>query len=133
MRYLVNPVTRRLIKSRFGPRMEPFGVLSVTGRRTGITREVPCGIYVVDDREVAFTDGAWRFNLSGGAEVAISRKGERRHVRAELVDDPAEVGVVLQAVVSAVGAKKLMLHVRDGAGPDDFAAAGRSLIRFTST
>jgi hypothetical protein len=80
MRYLVNPITRRLVKSPIGKRL-PFAVLRVTGRRSGITREIPCGVYAVGDAEVGFTDGAWRFNLVDGADIVMIRGREKRRVR----------------------------------------------------
>ena len=130
MRYLANPLTRRLLPTRFGGHMKPLALVRVTGRRTGTMREVPCGVFEVAGGEVAFSDGTWRLNLRGGADVEIVRGRERRWVRAELIDDPEIVGPTLQAVVEIVGPRKLMLEVHEGAAPDDFAAAGRSMIRF---
>jgi hypothetical protein len=128
---LVNPMMRRLIRSRLGRRLAPLAVIGVDGRRTGTRREFNVGLHDVDGVLTVFTDRPWRHNFSGGAEVTVARGGTTWRGRGELVADPGLVGPALAAACGQVGPRKLGLRIRTDADPtvEDFAAVGKSMIR----
>lgn len=127
---LVNPVMRVAIRSRLGRRMEPLAVLRFVGRRSGKRRDIPVGVHEVDGVACVFTDRPWRLNFRNGADVTVFRAGRVRAGRAELIDDPDQVGPALARAVEHVGARKLGLAVAKDHHPtaEEFAAVGRSLI-----
>jgi hypothetical protein len=128
---LVNPIMRRVLRSRVGARMAPLAVLEFTGRRSGLRRSIPVGLHELDGGAAVFTDRPWRASFRGGADVELTRGGTTRRGTAELVDDPAVVGPALAAAVAHVGARKLGLAVTKGDRPTsvDFGAVGKSMIR----
>jgi hypothetical protein len=127
---LVNPVMRRVIRSRIGRRMEPLAVLRFVGRRTGKRRDIPAGLHTLDGVGCVFTDRPWRHNFSGGIPVTVISGGRSRAGRADLVEDRQRVGDALARAVEQVGARKLGLVIAKGCTPTpaDFAAVGKSMI-----
>jgi hypothetical protein len=111
--------------------MEPLAVLRFQGRHSGTRREVPAGIHDVEGIPCVFTDRPWRLNFRGGADVVVMRAGQARSGRAELVEDPHQVGRALAVAVRQAGARKLGLAVAEHHQPtaEEFAAVGRSMIR----
>jgi hypothetical protein len=121
---------RRIIRSRFGPKMAPLAVLRFEGRRTGRRREIPVGLHEVDGAHAVFTDRPWRLNFRQAAPMTVLQRGETWSATAELIDDPERVGPALAAAVAREGARKLGLAVHGDQTPtaEDFAATGKSMI-----
>ncbi len=130
MRFM-NPFMRAAIRSRLGRRMEPLAVLRFSGRHSGGRRDIPAGVHDVEGVPCVFTDRPWRLNFRGGADVIVMRAGQARSGRAELVDDPDQVGRALAVAVRHAGARKLGLAVAEGHQPtaEELAVVGRSMIR----
>ena len=128
---LLNPLMRLAIRSRLGRRMEPLAVLRYHGRHSGRRRDIPVGVHDVAGVPTVFTDRPWRLNFLGGADVVVMRAGQARSGRAELVEDPAQVGPAFAVAVRQVGPRKLGLAVATGHEPtaEELAAVGRSMIR----
>ena len=133
VKYVLNPMMRRLLPTRLG-RWIPFGVIRVTGRRSGRRLEIPCGIYDCAAGEVAFTDGAWAANIRGGVDVELVRGGRARHVHAELVEDGARVGPWLREVLAAGASARILGIVvpKDHRLTDAEAAELRRAVLLTS-
>ena len=127
---LVNPFMRVAIRSRLGRRIEPLAVLRCRGRHSGRRRDIPVGIHDVAGVPSVFTDRPWRLNFRGGADVIVMRGGRTRSGRAELVEDPDQVGPALAVAVRQAGARKLGLAVAEGHQPtaEELAGVGRSMI-----
>jgi hypothetical protein len=111
--------------------MGALAVLSFTGRRTGKGYEIPVGVHDVNGVLAVFTDRPWRLNFRDGAEVTVFRGGTEQKGRAELVEDPEQVGPALAVAAQKAGARNLGLAVKKGSQPTpaDFGAVGRSMIR----
>ncbi|WP_328478283.1 hypothetical protein OHS71_08080 [Streptomyces sp. NBC_00377] len=74
-----------------GPVAARVALLHFTGRRTGRAYTVPAGVHTLDGELVVATGSAWRLNFAGGADGALTWRGEHRPVRFELVTDEARV------------------------------------------
>jgi hypothetical protein len=128
---LINPVMRIVIRSRLGRRMGPLAVIRFAGHRTGHRRDIPVGLHEVDGVPTVFTDRPWRLNFRGAGDVTVQKGGNTWAGRAQLVDDPAQVGAALATAVQQVGARNVGLAITKGARPtaDDFAGLGKSMIQ----
>jgi hypothetical protein len=101
---LMNPIVRALLRSplhRFVD--DELLILHITGRRTGHRYDIPVGYMEVDGRFVVVTQHRWRANIRGGADVVVTRGGLHRKMHAELDEEPASVGAILQAAIERVG------------------------------
>lgn len=99
-----NPVARLLLRSPVhGLIDQSVLLLHVTGRKTGRTYHIPIAYTGIDDRLVLVTVARWRVNLRGGADVAVTRHGVRRPMRALLDEDPASVAVAYQTLIDHIG------------------------------
>lgn len=91
---VVNPLVRRLLRSRFhGLASDEVLLVTVTGRRSGREYTTPVG-YETHDGALYVTslaDHTWWRNLRGGASVTIHLRGERRTGTAEVIEDTREV------------------------------------------
>lgn len=90
-------VTRLL---RLGLPMGPNVLMTVVGRKSGLSRTVPVAILKADGREVifaAFGESAWVHNLRAAGTATIQRGRHRRRVRA------VELDPVIAARVLAAG------------------------------
>lgn len=103
---IVNPITRRLVRRGRGRLAERLAVLEFNGRRTAKAYAVPVGYRVVDGRGVVLTNSRWRHNFAGGVDATVVRAGRRRRVRAELMDDPAEVAALYDRLIDEIGWRK---------------------------
>jgi hypothetical protein len=101
-----NAVLTPILRSRLGARMGDLALLSFTGRKTGKRYTVPVGYHVVDDRGAVLTASGWKANLRGGADVEVLWAGERRAMRALLVEQPDEVADVYLALLARVGPRR---------------------------
>lgn len=99
----VNPIVAR--KLMRGGRSNVM-VLHVTGRRTGRRYDVPVDRHEVHGRVCAFTDGAWRVNLRGGARIEVTIDGATRLAHAELEEDPGRIARIMLEVVEEDGVRE---------------------------
>ncbi|PAZ16613.1 hypothetical protein CLM62_06625 [Streptomyces sp. SA15] len=70
-----------------GPMAERLALLHFTGRRSGRPYTVPAGVHTLGGALVVATGSGWRHNFAGGAEGALTWRGQRRPVRFALVAD----------------------------------------------
>lgn len=128
---LFNPMMRReLVKGATGKSMENMILLHFTGRRSGKLYEVPVMKQDVGGRLGVFTDGGWRVNFRGGADIEVTDRGVRRPMHARLETDPevlADLGLELIRTVGLDGVGKLGMVVNVSREPtrEELADAGR--------
>ncbi len=136
-----NVLTRPLLASRLGRRMQGVMLLEVRGRRTGRRIRVPVNVHNVDGVVMAFTDAAWRHNFTGGAEVRVTCLGRVHDTRGTLIAmSPQEMGWAVRKSLDAGGSAKRM-GIRSVAGHDPTAqelaelgpALGTSVIKLDLT
>jgi deazaflavin-dependent oxidoreductase (nitroreductase family) len=88
----VNPVVRRLLRSRLHRVLSgSVLLLSYTGRRTGVRRELPVVFARIDDGYVVVagqpgTKTWWRTFSGGARPVTVTVGGSRRRCRAQLLE-----------------------------------------------
>lgn len=134
---LVNPIVRRLVSR--GRAADQLLVLHYSGRRTGQRYDVPAGYHVVDGVPTVFTNSGWRHNFAGGRDIEVTRGGQRRATRAELVTDPASVAAVYQTLIEELGwqtaQRRLGIKITVGRTPtlqelqDAVTRTGLSMVR----
>lgn len=71
-----------------GPVAARIALLHFTGRRTGRAYTVPAGVHTLAGELVVATGSPWRLNFTGGADGALTWRGEHRPARFELLTDP---------------------------------------------
>ena len=103
-----NVIMRPLIRSRMGAQMHDLAVISFTGRKTGRRYAVPVGYQEIDGRGLILTAAGWKANLRGGADAEVVHDGRTRGMRADLIEDAAEVADVYVALLQQLGPKKAM-------------------------
>lgn len=130
VRYVANPLLRRVVPSRLGRVMPGIAVLHFRGRRSGTPYAVPVGIYDHDGAQVVFTDGGWMVNFREGADVEIVRRGRTTVAHGLLVTDPGYVGPAIRGALDAgTSTTMLGLAIDRGHRPtDEELAAVRSAI-----
>ncbi len=92
-RYVVNPIMRRMLRTRFGARRigQQLMLLRFTGRRTGRQFEIPAGYHRAEADLLVFTHSAWWRNLRNGVPVQVLLEGTWQAATADATDDPAAV------------------------------------------
>jgi hypothetical protein len=131
---VVNPAVKVLSKTPLGRVLGSVGVLRFTGRRSGRTIEVATGIHPIGSGEYGvFSSSPWRLNFRGGVPVEVLTAGRRRQGRAELVEDPAEIGRAFQVAMEHASLRTLGLVVEKGHQPTaaELGATGRALIKIS--
>jgi hypothetical protein len=94
-----NLFVRPLLRSAAGKNMHELALLRFDGRRSGKRYEVPVAFHELDGEQVILTASGWRANLRGGADVEVIHDGERRPMRAELIEDADEVARIYEALL----------------------------------
>ncbi|MGA5543544.1 hypothetical protein ACPCIR_16950 [Mycobacterium sp. NPDC051198] len=93
----VTPLAKALLRSpAHGCLSDTMMILTVTGRRTGRSYEIPVS-YVADGAVltcITGIDNAWWKNLRGGADVAVLLQGSRFRGYAEASTGAANVPVI---------------------------------------
>ncbi len=115
VRYVANPLMRRLLPTRFGRWFPGMALLRFRGRRSGRAYVVPAGIYDHERAQFVFTESGWVANFAGGLPVEVVRRGATTRRHGELVTDPAVVGPAIRAALAA-GTSPRMLGVAIGKG-----------------
>ena len=129
---VLNPVFRRLLRSRLADRMPAaMAVLEFTGRRSARPFAVPVGVHDVPGGPVVFAEGRWAVNFEGGREVTLVRGRTRRHGRGTRVHDPGAVATALGVALARVGARNLAMKAAPGrrVTHDDLLRLGRGMVR----
>ncbi|MBA3350438.1 MAG: nitroreductase family deazaflavin-dependent oxidoreductase [Actinobacteria bacterium] len=103
VRYLVNPVMRRVLRKRRGKLSDSVLLLRFSGRRSGKAYEIPVGYRMIDGRMALLSNTGWRYNFQGGADVEIVVAGETERARATLLGDPDEVAAIYARLIDEVG------------------------------
>lgn len=99
-----NPVVSLLLRSPLHALFDPsLLLLHVTGRKTGREYDIPVNYVDIDGRLTVVTVAGWRVNLRGGADVEVTLRGCRRHMRARLDEDPASVAVTYRTIIDRLG------------------------------
>lgn len=131
---VVNPAVKVVSKTPLGRMLGSVGVLRFTGRRSGRTLEIATGIHDIGNGEYGvFSSSPWRHNFHGGAPVEVLISGKHRKGRAELIEDPAEIGRAFQVAMEHASLRTLGLVIEKGYQPTatDLGNTGRELIKIT--
>lgn len=130
---LLNPILRRLLRSRAGHLLPALAVLDFRGRRTGRQYRVVTGWYRQGDQEFAVTPSPWRHNFDGGALLTVTNRGGTRTGRGRSELDPSVVAPVLRRLLKT-GTSPRALAMSLPRGHDltvaDCIATRKALIRF---
>src|SRR5882757_1761031 len=97
---LLNPVVASLL--RIGLPMGPMILLTVRGRRTGLARTTPVGLFANDGRQYLFStfgEVEWVRNVRVAGEVVLSR-GRRRETFAAAELAPEDAAPVLRDAIA---------------------------------
>jgi deazaflavin-dependent oxidoreductase (nitroreductase family) len=87
-------------------------LLTVTGRKTGRSYTFPVGRHEAPDGTfVLSAGGAWRHNVRGGADVALTVDGRRRSGHAVLEEDPDRAAEAFATILRAAGPRALGVKV----------------------
>ena len=104
---VTNPVLRLLLRSPFGgPLRKQFMVLRFTGRKTGRRYDVPVAAHRLGGDLYSLTDGRWRYNFRGGADVEVTLDGHVTRMRGELIEDPESVAPLYARSIDQLGVKR---------------------------
>jgi hypothetical protein len=118
---LANPLIRRLVQRARGRQPQQVLVLHFRGRRSGHPYSIPVGYRRIDGRLAILTDGRWRHNFRGGADVQVTLKGRLRRARAEVQSDPLSVACLYDRLLGELGwrraARQLGMRVNVGRPP----------------
>jgi hypothetical protein len=128
---VANPVVKLMSRTPLGRVLGPVGVLRFTGRRSGRPLEIATGIHDIGGGAYGvFSSSPWRLNFRGGVPVEVLVGGRRRHGRAELVEDRAEIGRAFLVAMEHASLRTLGLIVEKGHQPTaaELGATGRALI-----
>lgn len=112
---VVNPVARRLLRSRLGTLLpSTLAVLEFSGRRSGRRYAVPVGVHEVHGAQVVFTEAPWRLNFADEHAATVRRGADHRTGTGVLDRDPQAVADALGAVVERIGARNLAMRTTPG-------------------
>jgi hypothetical protein len=131
---VINPVVRRVLSApRLGRRIGAMMLLEFTGRRTGRTIRIPIALHMIDGVPMVFTDRRWRLNLSGGAPVTVTHRGQVRRGHGVLLQaTPEQVGSALRAALDS-GTSPFVLGLKIARSHDptvaDLSAVDLSLVQ----
>ncbi|MBW8485853.1 hypothetical protein [Actinomadura parmotrematis] len=137
---IVNPLMRRSLRRGRGKPAQGLMLLRFTGRRSGRAFELPVARQPLPEGLYVFTSSPWRANLRGGADVEAVLDGRAVPMRAELIEDPAEVADLYRRRFAEVGVKGagrlgVKLNVDREPTPEELADAARtsglSAVRLT--
>ena len=131
VRFVANPLMRRVLPTRLGRWLPGMAMLRFCGRRTGRPYAVPAGIYDYDGAQFVFTESRWAANFEGGLPVEVVRRGATTSAHAELVADPAVVGPAMRAVLASCTSQLMLgVAIRKGQTPTDaeLAATRRAIV-----
>jgi hypothetical protein len=98
-----NALLRPLLRSSVGASIHDVALLEFTGRRSGKRYAVPVGYHDLDGDILVLTASPWRLNFRGGADVELVHDGERRQMRAELIEDADEVASIYHSLIERIG------------------------------
>lgn len=132
---MVNPLVRRVLTTPvLAERIGKIALVELRGRRTGRVLKIPMILHDIAGVPTAFTCRRWRLNLTGGADVTVTRRGRTRPGTAVLVAaEPGQVGAALRAALEA-GATPFDLGLKIGKRLHPTVAeldsAGLSMIQF---
>ena len=121
---VVNPLMERLLRSPLhGLVSDSLLLLTFTGRRSGTEYTTPVGYDELDGAlfVTSQTDRTWWRNLRDGADVTVRLRGERRHGRAEVIEDDREVAGYVRGYLERHGpdaASRIALSIDDAEVPD---------------
>lgn len=105
--HVINPVMKWMLTSPLhGKLSRGLMVLHVTGRNTGKTYDVVVGRHVIDGGLFAHTNGGWRVNLRGGAEITLTLDGRERSGYAVLIEDADRVSDIVMTLLERFGPGK---------------------------
>ena len=106
---MMNLVTRPLLRSFLGKRLDGVMLLDFRGRHTGRAMSVPVNFHLVDGVPMAFTQATWRHNFTGGAPATVTHRGEVYATTGTLVPVSAEaMGVAVRRSLDTGGSAQRM-------------------------
>jgi hypothetical protein len=102
-------VMRPMLRSRLGSRVRGVMLLDFQGRRSGRAMSVPVNFNLVDDIPMAFTNGSWRHNFTGGIPVTVTHCGQEYQTTGTLVSmTPQAMGVAVRKSLDTGGSAQRM-------------------------
>ena len=108
---MMNLVTRPLLRSFLGKRLDGVMLLDFRGRHTGRAMSVPVNFHLVDGVPMAFTQATWRHNFTGGAPATVTHRGEVYATTGTLVPVSAEaMGVAVRRSLDTGGSRPAHGH-----------------------
>lgn len=131
--HVLNPILRRLLRSRWGRFVQPFALLEFDGRVTGRRFEVPVGWHPFNGNYLVVTPAQWRRNFAGGHPTIVHHGGRSSRQIGTLVEEPDEVAAILRSMTEAgfslrrVGIRAPSVRPIGGA---DVSLLGRAIVRF---
>ncbi|MFC7491588.1 MULTISPECIES: nitroreductase/quinone reductase family protein [unclassified Knoellia] len=105
----MNPVARRMVGR--GAAGDQLVILHFTGRRSGRRYDVPTGYRAIDGSLSVFTSSGWRHNFKMSQVIEVTTHGQRRQMRAELVEDPDTVADTYWRLIDKHGVKWADRHL----------------------
>jgi hypothetical protein len=103
---VVNPIMRRLLRSRFSGLVDSrLGLLQFQGRRSGRDYEIPIGVHRVEVLRV-LTNSGWRVNFRGGHPLRLKFEGAWHEGTGTLTEDSDEVATFYADRISSTGWQK---------------------------
>jgi hypothetical protein len=119
-RYLINPLMKSLLRSRFHGRVSHvLMLLRFKGRKSGKEYSIPVG-YLRDGEEfTVMTESPWWKNLQNGAEVQLLVQGETIQGRAFAKTDRSEVAQAVMNEIEERGPELANRRLRLGLGPGE--------------
>ena len=116
-------------------------ILHYVGRHSGKQYDVPAGYHLIDGIPTVFTNCRWRHNLTGGRDIEITLRGQRRPAHATLVSDPSVVAEVYRDLIDKLGLRdaqrRLGIRINVERAPtleelgDAVVRSGLSLVRLS--
>lgn len=103
---VINPLMAALLRSPFHCSLsDRMLLLSFHGRKSGKRYTLPLGYVQQNERIFVLTHSSWWQNLRGGIPVLMRLQGRNVGGTADIMEDAALIGEVMQTFVTAHGLK----------------------------
>lgn len=138
----INPVLRRVLRTRLGSRMTEFMLVTFAGRKSGRQFTVPVSAHRLDGDLYVVLEAGWKHNFRDGAEADVHYLGKRTAMHGQLITDRSAVADITSRLAQSYGATRAQrtmgLKFRDGQVPavaewaDAVDRLGIAAIRLTA-
>ena len=118
----INPVLRRVLRTRLGGRITELMLVSFTGRKTGRQFTVPVSAHPLDGDLYVVLEAPWKYNFRDGADADVHHGGKRTAMHGQLITDRSAVADIAGRLTQSYGAKRAQrtmgLKFRDNEVPN---------------